>query len=150
MKKLTFKNTVRTLAALPVVLVEFIVMWVAHRLAHLTAVLLRCRLALLESVSMPDQEPPGRDEQIAELLHLWDTVSDFVVQHDRQTIEKTEGGKRAIKTNPNRHLYSVQKPTRAENLKRLENAFYEMDLAMFNSLCDNTDKIRRKIKAAEP
>jgi len=45
----------------------------------------------------------------------------------RQTIENSEAGRRAVESNPNRRLYAVLKPTKAENLERIANVFKEME-----------------------
>jgi len=85
---------------------------------------------------------------IRNALGTWKNVNNRDVNADRETFELTSAGKQAVKTNPDRRLYAVLKPTRAENLKRIENVFLEMDSMTLQDVLSRVEKaIRRQEKA---
>jgi hypothetical protein len=55
------------------------------------------------------------------------TYSDPLLEKARKRIERSDDGKRIVRTNPDRRLYAVLKPTRAENLERIKYVLCAMD-----------------------
>ena len=53
-------------------------------------------------------------------LDLVSGWSDKIVNNVRKTLEGSTEGQRTVKANPNRRLYAVLKPTREENMERIE------------------------------
>ena len=72
--------------------------------------------------------------------------TDKQLDADRKIFENPTAGRRAVKNNPDRRLYAVLKPTRAENLRRIENVLCEMDLAVLKKIFHNTAKLLENIK----
>lgn len=60
------------------------------------------------------------------LKHL-EAYTDEMLEAGRKRIEEGEAGMVAIQSNPNRRLYAVLKPTRAENIERIKHVFLAMD-----------------------
>ena len=61
-------------------------------------------------------------------------LGDVSVEGNRKVFENSPAGRRAVAGNPDRRLYAVAKPTRAENLKRIQNVFCEMDSGTLHSI----------------
>ena len=137
----------------------WLVMWVKVRLFKLqrkayTAI--GSLLFLRDNVKAPaasteQQDKPHRDIEacpvrvsIRDALGTWQIVSDKDVNADRETFELTSAGQQAVKTNPDRRLYAVLEPTRAENLKRIENVLLEMDSARLSEVLSNVEKMIRR------
>jgi hypothetical protein len=64
----------------------------------------------------------GRAE-IRKTLKRLEKLDNVLIARVREALEKTETGKRAARTNPNRRLYAVLIPTKEENLQRIKNVF---------------------------
>ncbi|GEM_PF-1932836 len=85
----------------------------------------------------PVQEPPQaataavttEDDlpSVEAILRRLCQESDAGLDADRQVFENSEAGRRAVESNPNRRLYAVLKPTRAENRERIANVFKAME-----------------------
>jgi hypothetical protein len=86
--------------------------------------------------------PADRERTIRQILSCWAKKSDYIVAKDRQTFEATKWGQRAIRNNPDRHLYAVLRPTRKENLKRIGNVLLEMEQKAFARVTRNAAKFR--------
>ena len=95
------------------------------------------RLAMSHTASEPVQEPPQaatvavtiKDDppSVEAVLRGICGQCNGKIDAVRQTIENSEAGRRAVESNPNRRLYAVLKPTKAENLERIANVFKEME-----------------------
>ena len=103
------------------------------------------------TTSTEQQENPHRDTEtcpvrvsIRDALGTWQGSNNEDVNADREIFELTDAGQRAVKTNPDRRLYAVLEPTRAENLKRIENVFLEMDSANLGEVLSNVERVIRR------
>lgn len=83
-----------------------------------------------------------REQDIQQILSLWDKESYCVTAKDRQKFEALECGRRAIRNNPDRHLYAVLRPTKQENLGRIGNVLREMDSELFSRVLQKAEKMR--------
>ena len=72
--------------------------------------------------------PKKTDEEIVNnVLGLLDrTDNDSDLNNDREVFENTEDGRRVRAEHSDRHLYAILRPTRSENLKRIENVLQAM------------------------
>jgi hypothetical protein len=78
--------------------------------------------AIPAAVAIED-DPPSVEAVLGRLC--WQ--SEARLDRDRQFFENSEAGRRAVESNPNRRLYAVLKPTKAENRERIANVFKEME-----------------------
>ena len=60
------------------------------------------------------------------LKHL-EGYSDAMLERGRKRIEESDAGQAAVRSNPDRRVYAVLKPTRAENIERIKYVFLAMD-----------------------
>ncbi len=81
-----------------------------------------------------------REAAIRQVLNCWSEKSNYTVAKDRRVFEATKWGQRAVRNNPDRHLYAVLRPTRQENLTRIGNVLREMDAVTFNRVLRNSEK----------
>lgn len=75
------------------------------------------------------------------ILALFSLRSSYKLNQDRQLFEATPAGRQAVVTNPDRHLYAVQRPTRQENLQRIGNVLFEMNPAELSRVLENAGKM---------
>lgn len=66
------------------------------------------------------------DKAIKDILFLLDKRNNNLLNIDRKTFEETAVGREMRAKHPDRHLYAVLQPIRAENLKRIENVLRAM------------------------
>jgi len=68
-----------------------------------------------------------KDDFIKDLLCLLDrTDNDYQLNKDRVVFENTEEGRRIRAEHHDRHLYAILRPTRKENIQRIENVLWSM------------------------
>lgn len=84
--------------------------------------------------------PADREAAIRQVLSCWSEKSNYTVAKDRRTFEATKWGQRAVRSNPDRHLYAVLRPNRGENLARIGNVLREIDTTTFNRVLRNSEK----------
>lgn len=143
MRVLTFKNFVLTCLQLPLVFLRLIV-------ACLDYLLVRSLIALGNPLSWPidtaiQVKYDNEGTNIKSVLNLLSIQSDRVLDSDRKFLERTTAGRQAVKTNSDRQLYAVLKPTRAENLRRIENVLKEMDSTTLCRVLHNASKVLEKL-----
>jgi len=124
------------IALLPVVVIELIVVSTTCGLSFLDKLLMKCRFYLTGRAVFSAQGPPAanKEERITAVLHMWNAVSNRDVAEDRKLFENTGAGRRAVKSNPDRHLYAVTRPSRSENIQRIRNVLLEMPPEQLNGL----------------
>lgn len=83
-----------------------------------------------------------RERVIQQILSGWDKKRNWTIANDRRVFEATKWGQRAIRNNPNRHLYAVLRPNREENLGRIANVLREMDDKAFARVTRNAENWR--------
>ena len=66
------------------------------------------------------------DRAIKDVLYVLDKRNNRLLNIDRETFEDTATGRKIVAQHPDRHLYSVLRPTRSENMRRIENALRAM------------------------
>ncbi|MHC4460925.1 MAG: hypothetical protein ACYS6W_01310 [Planctomycetota bacterium] len=145
MKKVTVKNCIKTLAQLPVVLILLIAVCIERALVW-------CMVHLSNPMSMPfaklglipkpgdisiDSEKYERDLGIEFILGLVGGKNAFTLNRVRIELEDTKTGRHVASTYPDRHLYSILKPDRTENLARIQNVLREMDNGAFERVLSN-------------
>jgi hypothetical protein len=144
MKKLSVKNGILTILQVPVLLAQLI-------LAYMDLLLTKCLAGLNNPMSRPlarikphqttSEVIEDKDRSVETIMRLWGGVGDIGVRSDRKYFEMTEWGQRAVKTHPDRHLYAVMRPNRAENLKRIENVLSEMPPVKLRTILANAERM---------
>lgn len=133
---------------LPLACWGWLVMWVLLRLRRfdlwLTGKLVRQHLPAPPPVhyetTKAAESPSGTDIPDLETIILkLSTFRPYKLDSLRRGMEDSEWGRHAVEFSPGRHLYAVKRPTKAENLKRIENVFHVMPEA-------ELEDIRRRAK----
>ena len=131
----TFKNIILTLLQVPFVVLRLF----AACLEYLTV---RCLAALSNPLYSPLAEtrtarmgPPN----LARVIGLLKKQNSLFVRRTRLILETTEAGRQAKRYHPDRRLYAVLRPTKAEDLKRIENVFNLMDDETRQRVLKNTE-----------
>lgn len=109
--------------------------WLTNALERLAAYLLSPRTfkmlkRIVESRPAVDtQEGFNTDETdkaIKEILFVLDKQSNWHLNNDRKTFEDTVAGREIVAQHTDRHLYAVLRPSRLENMERIENVLRAM------------------------
>ena len=130
MKLFTLKNTVKTL-------LQVLLMVVRTGAAIIDFICIKCMLPLENPLSAPlakeakakaikhspviNNNPDKREQVIQEIISSWTGLKVLSIARDRAAFESIEEGREVVRLHPDRHLYAVAKPTRRENLMRIEN-----------------------------
>ena len=91
------------------------------------------------------QEVSAVSISVRGVLELYDLCDDKGIDVSRCVLEKMKPGLLAIQNSPDRRLYSVLKPTRAENLRRIENAMMEMDGIVLQAFLVKAEKLKKEL-----
>ena len=144
MKNISVKNMLLALTQVPVALVLWAVVYIELRLTKLLDYLAnpllspRARTVLERIVN----SRTTKDTRIFAVLDLLDERdNNCQLNNDRKIFEKTETGCTLVASHPDRHLYSVLQPTKAENLKRIENVLQVMSPADLRRVYRNARKL---------
>jgi hypothetical protein len=121
--------------------------------AYLNLLLTRCLVALGNPLSWPLEcfsiNYGATKINIKMVIDLLNMLDDKILDCNRKVFENTTAGRRAVKNNPDRRLYAVLKPTRVENLRRVENVLYETDSAALNQIFHNAAKVLENLKVSK-
>ncbi len=120
MNNLTAKNVTLTILQVPALLAKLLI-------AYLDLLLTKCLAKLANPLSFPLPRTAEAPPDIELVFSLLGKSSHYIVCKFCRAIEGTEVGRKVVKTNPNRHLYAVRFPTKAEYLRRVENVLAEMN-----------------------
>jgi len=102
---------------------------------------------LRKSSSADTHDPPLCnsliDEDIKVILTVLDKQDSYRLNRDRKVFENIETGRQVVADHPDRHLYSVLRPTRQENLRRIENVLRAMSPAALRRVGENARRTMR-------
>ncbi len=110
-------------------------------LAYVSVFDLLKRTIVSESINVAGDvcEEVERERYISAILDYLDELSNAKIKGFRVKIEKTKGGKEAVKNNPNRRLYAVAKPDKQENTERIIAALRLQSTNFLAAICNSCD-----------
>jgi hypothetical protein len=97
----------------------------------------------LDTVEIIPKRKCWADENVKIVLTVLDKQNNYCLNRNRKVFEDTETGRNVVAGHPDRHLYSVLRPTRSENLTRIENVLRAMSPAALRRVGENARKTMR-------
>ncbi len=164
MINLSFKNCIFTILQVPILLIQLLVVYLDLLLTKgLTGLdnplsspftTLAMNWAKREATTNQEareaaQSHDGGQDKRIRIKNILGVLADsgyITIEYFRTTLEDTEFGRRAVQTNPDRHLYAVLVLNEAESLKRIENVLYEMPPSMLDGVLTKIKGILRSSK----
>jgi len=83
-----------------------------------------------------------KDVLVRYIVSCYAGWTDSQVDTRRKQFEALALGKKVIKTNPNRRLYCVLKPTRKENIKRIANTLRAMEVHKMSKYVEASSNVK--------